>query len=175
MTDAPRPPLTVSPEELKASRLLQGLDADTLATLARSVEVERAEPGQVLISEGEIAAHMFLVIDGELEVLARGAGDRDVRMALLGPSDWVGEMAVLDVQPRSATVRAVAPTRVVKLTAGDVRDLLYENDIGQYALFVMNIARELSRRLRVADGLIAAAAGNMAERYVEQSRRPPPR
>ena len=54
---------------------------------------------------------MFVVLSGEVEVLHKGGSDHDVRVALLGPGDWVGEMAVLDVQPRSASVRALAPTR----------------------------------------------------------------
>jgi CRP/FNR family cyclic AMP-dependent transcriptional regulator len=95
-------------------------------------------------------------------------------VALLGPGDWIGEMAILDVQPRSASVRTLAPTVLLRLHAADVRRLLYERDPGQYALLVMNIARELSRRLRVADRVIANAAGAVAQRYVMESRRPPP-
>jgi CRP-like cAMP-binding protein len=117
---------------------------------------------------------MFVVLSGEVEVLHKGGGDHDVRVALLGPGDWVGEMAILDVQPRSASVRALAPSGLLRITAADVRRLLYERDPGQYALLVMNIARELSRRLRVADRVIANAAGVVAQRYVQESRRPPP-
>jgi CRP-like cAMP-binding protein len=83
-------------------------------------------------------------------------------------------MAILEVQPRSASVRALAPSTLLRITATDVRRLLYERDATQYALLVMNIARELSRRLRVADRVIANAAGHVAQHYVMESRRPPP-
>jgi CRP-like cAMP-binding protein len=166
-------PPAIQPDMLRTTRLFHGLSDDMIQLLARELKAEMASAGQLLISEGEIAAHMFVVLSGEVEVLHKGGADHDVRVALLGPGDWIGEMAILEVQPRSASVRALAPSTLVRITAGDVRRLLYERDAAQYALLVMNIARELSRRLRVADRVIANAAGNVAQRYVMESRRPP--
>jgi CRP-like cAMP-binding protein len=131
-------------------------------------------PGQMLMTEGEKASHMYVVLTGEVEVLHKGDTEHDVRVALLGPGDWVGEMAILDVQPRSASVRALAPSALLRIAAADVKRLLFDQDTAQYALLVMNIARELSRRLRVADRVIANAADAVAQRYVQESRRPPP-
>jgi CRP-like cAMP-binding protein len=173
VANAPKPP-ELNPAALRASRLFDGLREETLQELSRELHAEVVPPGQMLIAEGEIAAHMFVVLSGEVEVLHKGDSDHDVRVALLGPGDWVGEMAILDVQPRSASVRALAPSALLRVTSTDVRRLLYERDAGQYALLVMNIARELSRRLRVADRVIANASGAVAQRYVIESRRPPP-
>src|SRR6188472_2689168 len=104
-----RPP-EVTPTVLRASRLFEGLSDATIDFLARELRAELIPTGQLLITEGEIASHMFLVLSGEVEVLHKGGSDHDVRVALLGPGDWIGEMAVLDVQPRSASVRSLAPT-----------------------------------------------------------------
>jgi CRP-like cAMP-binding protein len=169
----PKPP-EVTPAALRMTRLFDGLNDATLAELARTLPAEWASPGQMLMSQGEIAAHMYVVLTGEVEVLHKGNANHDVRVALLGPGDWVGEMAILDVQPRSASVRALAPSALLRLNASDVRRLLFERDTAQYALLVMNIARELSRRLRVADRVIAHAAEAVAQHYVQESRRPPP-
>jgi hypothetical protein len=54
------------------------------------------------------------------------------------------------------------------VSAVDVTRLLREQNIEQYAIFIRNIARELSRRLRVADGLIAQSATRLAKQYVKQ-------
>jgi CRP-like cAMP-binding protein len=170
---APAPPQT-TPGMLRTSRLFAGLNDATLEHLASELRCEMATPGQLLITEGEIAAHMFVVLSGEVEVLHKGGGDHDVRVALLGPGDWVGEMAILDVQPRSASVRALASTELLRVTAADVRRLLFEPALDQYAILALNVARELSRRLRVADRVIAHASGHVAQRYVMESRRPPP-
>ena len=156
---------------VRDARLFKGMSEDMLRHLADVLPAESAAPGQVLISEGEIASHMFVVLSGEVEVSHQGGSDHDVRVALLGPGDWVGEMAILDVQPRSASVQALAPSLLLRLTASDVQKHIYDRDITQYALLLMNIARELSRRLRVADTLIASSAASMAHEYVARSRR----
>jgi len=86
-------------------------------------------------------------------------------VALLGPSDWFGEMSIVDIQPRSATVRALAPSRLLRITAADL-DALYRYDLRSYSLIVLNLARELSRRLRVADGILADLISNVLDHYL---------
>ena len=62
-------------------------------------------------------------------------------------------------------MRAVAPTLVLAVTADHVENLLYRRDVKDYALFIMNIARELSRRLRVADGILAQFYTALSRQY----------
>ena len=97
-------------EMLQQNRLFYGVDAATLQLLLDTIKPEVAQPGVWLIREGEVTDCMFVVLTGELEVVSHGGGtDADVRVALLGPGDWVGEMALLETKPRSASVRALAP------------------------------------------------------------------
>jgi CRP-like cAMP-binding protein len=149
--ETPRP----TPDQLGQIGLFGGLDSETLSTLAERLEVSMASPGQLLAREGDSAAEMFVVLNGELEVFKSRSDGHDVRVALFGPGDWFGDMSLLDVQPRSASVRAVAPTHLLHMKARDVRVHLYDRDIHAYAIFIMNLAREMSRRLRVANGILA--------------------
>jgi len=160
----------VDPQRLREVGLFGGLDDETLAVLARELPQVRVQVAERVVSEGDPARDMFVVLDGELEVLKKSASGGEVRVALLGPSGWFGEMSILDVQPRSATVRATAPSRLLRISAESVDKLLYRRDLKAYSLFVMNVARELSRRLRVADGIIAQFMGSIAETYVPKSR-----
>jgi CRP/FNR family transcriptional regulator, cyclic AMP receptor protein len=161
-------------ELLRESHLFDGVNDGVVARLAKELPTELAQPGELVITEGELTAHMFVVLSGEVEVLHKGDADHDVRLALLGPGDWIGEMAILDVlQPRSATVRALAPTTLLRLSAPDTRRFIQEPEPLQYAQLVGNIARELARRLRVADHIIANASTHLVQRYVVESRRPP--
>ncbi|HTA89242.1 MAG TPA: cyclic nucleotide-binding domain-containing protein, partial [Polyangiaceae bacterium] len=89
----------------------------------------------------------------------------EARVALLGPGDWFGEMSIVDIQPRSATVRALAPSRLLRISAADL-DALYRYDLRSYSLIVLNLARELSRRLRVADGILADLISNVLDHYL---------
>jgi CRP-like cAMP-binding protein len=86
-------------------------------------------------------------------------------VAILGPSDCFGEMSMIDMQARSATVRALAPSRLLKITSEDM-DGLYRSDLKSYTLIVLNIARDLSRRLRVTDGILADFTANVLDEYV---------
>jgi len=161
-----RPRARITAQILKDVGLFGGLDDETLGLLARELPTEHVEVGQVVVHEGDTSREMFVVVAGELEVVKEAKSGQEVRVALFGPGDWFGEMAILDVQPRSASVRAVAPTMLVRFDTEHVDRLLYRRDVKAYSLFMMNIARELSRRLRVADGIIAQMMTSVSEAYI---------
>jgi CRP/FNR family transcriptional regulator, cyclic AMP receptor protein len=73
------------------------------------------------------------------------------------------------MQPRSATVRALAPSRLIRITNEDL-DALYRFDLKSYALVVLNVARDLSRRLRVTDGIVADFAASVLDEYVVEKK-----
>jgi CRP/FNR family transcriptional regulator, cyclic AMP receptor protein len=147
--------------------LFGGLADGALDALLKALPLIDAAPGDVVFQEGDSGREMFVILDGEIEVLRHSKRGHETRVALLGPGDWFGEMSILDVLPRSATTRAVAPTRMLRLTAHEL-DALYRRDVRSYSLLVLNIAREMSRRLRVADGLIAEMVNNVMDQYVRR-------
>jgi|SRR4051794_4054939 len=130
----------LSPEHLQRI-----IDAGTIGDVAAGVQV---------IAEGEPARSLFVVCEGELEISKRGSHGAEVRLAVLKAGDCVGEMSLIDIQPRSATVRALAPAVLFRLTHAEI-GRLYQVHPEVYTLLVLNIAREISRRLRVADRLLA--------------------
>ena len=160
-------PLAVA--TLRAAGIFGALSDDVLARFAQTLTTERFAPGDVIFSEGDAAHCLYVLLEGEVEVLKRSRGARDHRVAILGPSDCFGEMSIIDMQPRSATVRAIAPSRVVRVSSEDF-DHLYRQDVKSYALVALNIARDLSRRLRVADAILADVAGSVVDRYAKPPR-----
>jgi CRP-like cAMP-binding protein len=74
----------------------------------------------------------------------------DHHLRHLGPGDCFGEMALIDMSPRSASVIALEDCSALRLTNADLHRV-YQADLEQFALIQMNIARELSRRLRIAN------------------------
>jgi len=166
MSDSMPPPQpTVTTAMLREIGLFGGLDDATLEVLARELPMQNANVSDRVVTEGHPATDMYVVVSGELEVLKRGPSGAEVRVAMLGPGDWFGEMAIVDVQPRSASVRALAPSFLLRMSAENVDQLLYRRDLKAYSLLVMNIARELSRRLRVADGILSQLVGSVTEQY----------
>jgi CRP/FNR family cyclic AMP-dependent transcriptional regulator len=175
MSDATGRIPTVTVEMLQQNRLFQGVGSAALETVLKQLPAEIAQPGDWIIREGEAADFMFLVLTGELEVVSHGGGpSADVRVALLGPGDWVGEMAMIDrTQTRSASVRALASSLLLRLTAAEIQSSIKERNVELFASMMANIARELGRRLRVADRLIARSSAAIAKQYVLESMRPP--
>jgi CRP/FNR family cyclic AMP-dependent transcriptional regulator len=155
---------SLNPAELRNIGLFGALSDDVIAHLAGTLSVQAPEAGQIVFREGDDANAMFVVISGEMEVLKKSKRATEARVALLGPGDWFGEMSIVDIQPRSATVRALAPSRLLRISAADL-DALYRFDLRSYSLIVLNLARELSRRLRVADGILADLISNVLDHY----------
>ncbi|HEY4012182.1 MAG TPA: cyclic nucleotide-binding domain-containing protein [Polyangiaceae bacterium] len=146
-------PLTIA--TLREIGLFGALSDEVLDLLAGRLRTVRVSPGDEVFREGEaLAREMYVVLDGEMEVSKRGRRGGEVRIAILGPGDWFGEMSMIDMQPRSATVRALAPSQLLQVTSEDL-DRLYRSDLKSYALIVLNIARGMSRRLRVRDAIAA--------------------
>ena len=91
-------------------------DLRRIAALADERDVAA---GTELIREGEPGSEFYVVVEGEVEVRRRGR-----RVAQLGPGSFVGEIALLSRSPRTATVVATTPLRVLAITGRDFVALL---------------------------------------------------
>jgi len=84
-----------------------------------NIASEHFEAGQTIFEQGDVGDRMYVIRQGEVEVL-RGSA----RLDLLGPGEYFGEMALLASLPRNATVRATKPTDVLAIGKGDFSKLL---------------------------------------------------
>jgi CRP-like cAMP-binding protein len=126
----------------------------------------RFDVGATVVSEGEPGRSMYVVYSGELAVSKLGNSGRVIRMADLGPGDFFGEMTLIEMQNRSATVVAESPTVLYELTARELYRC-YKADIHAYVMVMQNINRELCRRLRRADNRIADLQMSRADSETE--------
>jgi CRP-like cAMP-binding protein len=158
--------LPITHATLREVGLFGALSDEVLDHLARTLRTLRVATGDSVFREGDsVAREMYVVLEGEMEVNKRSRRGREMRVAILGPTDCFGEMSLIDMQARSASVRALAPSRLIRITSEDM-DALYRYDLKSYTLIVLNIARHLSRRLRVTDGLLADITANVLDEYV---------
>ena len=123
---------------LRSAPLFAGLGAEAIlpiANLSREVELE---DGEELFSAGEIGDSLYVIVHGAVEV------ERDGKLlATLAEGECVGEMAVLDWQPRSATVTASESSRLIRLDRNDLLDL-----IADHPALTISLAEVLVERLR---------------------------
>jgi CRP/FNR family transcriptional regulator, cyclic AMP receptor protein len=131
-----------------------GLSSQFLQWIIEAGTMGNVPEGAQVISEGEPARSLFVVCEGELEICKLGSHGSEVRLAVLKAGDCVGEMSLIDIQPRSATVRTLTPAVLFRLSHVEIGKL-YQQHPEVYTLLVLNIAREISRRLRLADKLLA--------------------
>ncbi len=132
-----------------------GLEDATMERLLDMMQMRGHRAGEIVCKEGDLGREMFVVRAGLVEVRKRAKDHgRETALATLKGGDCFGEMSLIDVQPRSATVFAREPTELYVLTNMDLYKL-YEQDLPGYTFLVQNICRELSRRLRKADAVIA--------------------
>jgi CRP/FNR family transcriptional regulator, cyclic AMP receptor protein len=124
-------------QALKAAPLFEGLSRKELVHLARVSEDLEVEPGTVLCKEGEIGHEFFVIVDGKVKITRKGR-----TVATRGGPDFVGEIALLEDIPRTATVTAQTPLRLFVLTRRDFRHLLDENPSVE-----RKVLRALARRL----------------------------
>jgi CRP/FNR family cyclic AMP-dependent transcriptional regulator len=150
--------MAVSSPDLKAFLLATpffgGLSGASLDILISMLVERRFEADATVVAEGEAGRSMYIVLSGELVVEKLGESGRVIRMSRLEPGDFFGEMTLIEMQNRSATVTAETPTVLYELTARNLYTF-YKTDVHAYVLVMQNINRELCRRLRRADGRIA--------------------
>lgn len=107
------------------------------------------ETGQVVFSEGEIGDTAYFIESGALEV-TRGQGEEMVVLAQLGAGEIIGEMALVDASPRSATVRAIYPTQLSIISRDGLQPRL-----GAADALVQLLVHSLLRRLRAASHMVS--------------------
>ena len=150
--------MSVSSPDLKAFLLATpffgGVTDASLDLLISMLAERRFDAGATIFAEGEPGRSMFVVHSGDLVVSKLGDSGRSIRMTDLGPGDFFGEMTLIEMQNRSATVVAETETTLYELTARNLY-AYYKVDIHAYVIVMQNINRELCRRLRRADRRIA--------------------
>ncbi len=98
-------------ELMRGLPIFKGFADDDLARLASQVHNRQLAAGEVLFRQGEAGHACYVVLDGELEVIGH-PGQTEVRLEICRPGRMIGEMALIDPSPRSATVRAVTASHL---------------------------------------------------------------
>jgi CRP-like cAMP-binding protein len=139
--------------------------AETLVFILDQTRDFVVPAGGYFFRQGDEALSIFVLETGRVEIL-REHGGREYALSELGPGDCFGEMSLIECRNRSASIRALEDCTAIELPL-DTLHALYEHDLKQFVLIQMNIAREVSRRLRTADKMLfeakVAAEDNASE------------
>ncbi|HET6519886.1 MAG TPA: cyclic nucleotide-binding domain-containing protein [Geminicoccaceae bacterium] len=123
---------------LKSVEMFSGVPDDVLADVAHLLRSVDVPAGETIIREGEIGSTLYIIVDGRMRVHRNRQ-----TIAELGERDVFGELAVLDPEPRSASIEALEDARLLELR-GDHLEELMATDLA----VVRGIIRFLCRRIR---------------------------
>jgi CRP-like cAMP-binding protein len=155
----------VTASYLRSFGLFGALSDETLETLAQTLALRRVARAELVFREGDEARELFVILEGEVEVAKTTPHGLELRLSRMTAGQWFGDMSLLDVQRRFATVRAATDARLLVLTARDL-DVLYRRDLKSYALLMLNLARETSRRLRAVDEVMFEMVAKLRDQHL---------
>ncbi|HQV22418.1 MAG: cyclic nucleotide-binding domain-containing protein [Moraxellaceae bacterium] len=131
---------------LQAMPIFGGVEESALELLLQYCPQVHVDTDCYFFKEGDSANSLFILKEGKVVVLK----DERIKLQYLSAGDCFGEMALIDLNPRSASVLAVEDCVALEISYQTLY-ILYEQYLPQFTLIQMNLARELSRRLRALD------------------------
>lgn len=139
---------------LEKTRLFSELSPAEAETLGQHMDAYRAPVGTTLFAEGARAGFMCVIVEGRLDIFKDSGKGKSRKIAEVGSGSSVGEMALLDGHPRSATAIAVEPLLILTLRREEL-DRLTADHARVAAVVMMRFAQVISQRLRKASGMLA--------------------
>jgi CRP-like cAMP-binding protein len=152
-------------ELLQRMPVFGGIRVDILQYLLGLCPVVSVPKNAFFFHEHDQADSMFVLEAGKAAVLKSWSG-RQYLLRTLEEGDCFGEMAIIDLCPRSASVQAIEDCTAIRLSAANLHRI-YAEDVVQFALIQMNMGREVCRRLREADDRLMRATTGMPDADVE--------
>jgi hypothetical protein len=135
---------------LKRVPLFSTLTLEQLASIDRLMVTRTYTKGEPIFTKGDVGSELFVVLEGEIRIHLDHEG-REVTLARIGPSMVLGEMAVFDEQPRSASAQASTDTTVRVLRRDKLRAVVHE-----HPEVLLEFVKNLSQRIRVMNEQLEA-------------------
>lgn len=128
---------------LRSFPIFSALSDDSLGDLAQGMREQRWGAGKLVFSRGDQGDHMFAILTGRIRLVLANARGREIVLRTLGAGDILGEMALIDGEPRSADATAAEETTCLVLPRARFEAVAQKRpDVG------MALARHLSSHLR---------------------------
>ena len=144
-------------------RLMENFSTAEVRLLSHFMNVYNAETGTEIIHEGDAGDFMMLILEGKVEVVKQDRWNRPQVIAVVDPGSTLGEMSMIDGEPRFATCVAVEPTKVAVLDRENMARILVEQPM-LGAKILMELVLMLSQRLRTTSTRLLRLLDEQTER-----------
>jgi CRP-like cAMP-binding protein len=151
--------------------LFEALDEDTTRDLRAAMSEVRLRRGEVLFREGQPGDRVYVIADGKIKLGHTSQDGRETLIAVLGPGEMLGELALFDPGPRAATATAIAPTRLLELRHDDLTGIL-DGRPQLSSQLLQSLARRLRRtNAALADLVFSDVPGRVAKALLDLAKR----
>lgn len=144
-------------EFLKKVELFKDLDTGERRLLTENIKVETFKPDQFLFKENAPRKYLFIIYNGEVELFKKTSLGEEKRLAFFGKYDFLGEGALLEDYPHSASARAVIQSSVLIISTDKLPDL-FKNQPEMSGKILSGVSKVISRRMRQTSTRVANAA-----------------
>lgn len=148
-------------DHLRKIPFVQDLPEEILARIAQHVRARRLDPGEVLFRKGDPGNSVFMIRDGWVKIVTENHEGDELVLNHCGPGEVVGEISLIDQEPRSAGVVTLSAVEVLELKRATFMDVL-----AQQPMLALDVMRNFSARLRFATAYIEKAI-EWSERIAE--------
>lgn len=136
--------------------IFAGLETAALELLLDHAERRDYAPDDLVVREGEASNLLFLIGSGSVRIIKNFGARGQIELTTLEAKDFFGEMCIIDTLPRMATVQTREISTLFSISTAAFHRL-YKQMPAQHSILILNIARDLARRLRRLDEVFAAS------------------
>lgn len=140
---------------LEQMTIFAGVSKEACAWLSKHIQERLYSTGQIISEEGSLNEELYVIGTGSAEVVMYAGTAKEAVIAQLLTRDCFGEMAFIERLPRCATIRSSEFTRIYVLPWAAI-EAFRTGWPDQHAMLILNLARAISRRLRVLDRVFGA-------------------
>ena len=137
---------------LKKVTIFSGIDENGIERLYSECRIVRKKAGDVVIQEGSDATDIYIILSGKVQIVLN-VDNRPFELIELGAGNCVGEASVIGIQKHCASVSILEDAELMVLSGKVLMDI-YAEDKEIFSLLILNIARELARRLYRTDQIL---------------------
>ena len=130
--------------------VFHALSDSEIDILLKKVKYIEYKTDDIIFKEDDMGSEMFVILEGKVDVLKHDLDGDDHLIISLYENDSFGEMTLIDIQRRSATIKCASNTKIATISNKCLLEI-YHSNIKMYVKIIQNIAREFSRRLRSMD------------------------
>jgi CRP/FNR family transcriptional regulator len=135
---------------LRSVSLFKDLDKNELEVVRKRVFEQSVKKDSILFMEGTRGEFLYIIISGRVEIIKKAKDNEEMVLATMAANEIIGEMSLIDSEPRTATARTCDDSVLIVITKQNFNEILH-SDPRIAAKILMSLLKVINKRLRIMD------------------------